>query len=89
VPDRQVEKKHLRECLIAVGMDATLLASCQDDTLLLTNNYLSSLQVVMLAERFESEYGLDFSQIGFDPFWFDGIDAMAAFLCEHATGLSG
>lgn len=81
-------RQDIRRYLSRVLDDHAVLEGQADHMPLVTSNRLSSLQIVLLAEYFEAQYGIHFSKIGFDPFWFETIEDMSALILRQGTEVS-
>lgn len=61
------------------------LAPLNDEDLLFSNGRLNSLDAVEIVMFLEADYGINFSEIGFDLTLLDSIAAMADLVDRHAV----
>jgi acyl carrier protein len=73
---RQEIRKYLQE-LLALKGDRQPFA---DDTSLLLDGRLASVDAVDIVVFLEEKFGVDFSDLGFDPTLIDNVDAIDALI---------
>ena len=69
---REEIRKYLQEMLLQKG-DKQLFS---DDTSLLLSGRLASVDAVDIVVFLEEKFGVDFSELGFDPALIDSVDAI-------------
>jgi len=78
---RSQMRRYIVQRLLMKGDGAPL----SDDDLLFTSGRLDSLDAVELIMRIETDYGINFSDIGFDLTRLDSISAIAGLVEQPST----
>lgn len=80
---------HLREQIkfminTVLGNEANI-NELSDTQSLVSSGLLSSLQIVEIASLIEKDYGVDFSVIGFNVYYFESVVSIEKMIANHAS----